>query len=560
MLKHLSIKNYAIIDALEIDFHQGFSVVTGETGSGKSIILGALQLIMGHRSDRKSVNPSAKKCIVEASFDVQNYQLSNFFHQEDIDYEPSQTIVRREVYSNGKSRAFINDCPVNLEQLKEFSNEVVDIHSQHQSLLLHKANYQLQLIDSLSEVSAPNHRELIKSYSSAYQDFKGLKNELNTLLSIGDESKNQLDYFSFLHTELESANLISGEKETLLSSLKRVENREEVLHTLQKISFTIDDNHLQIPVNGQLQELSTELQKIAEIDPKYKECADRLESVVIELSDLSKESEVLLSMIEQEDCNTEELSNRLNLINQLEQKHHVGSFEELLEKQKVIESKLSKLSSVDARVLELESQIIKLREQLNATAECISSNRASVSSEIETFLIETIKELGIKNGQFKVSIEPQDELNEWGKDRVRFLFSANKGMPLEEMSKVASGGEMSRLMLAIKALLVKHLNLPCLILDEIDTGVSGEVASKISKILQGMAREIQLIVISHLPQVAAKADQHYKVEKIDDLNTTKTIVRKLDESESLEELAKMLSGETITEAALENAKALISNH
>ncbi|MDG1849321.1 MAG: DNA repair protein RecN [Flavobacteriales bacterium] len=560
MLQHLSIKNYAIIDALEIDFHQGFSVVTGETGSGKSIILGALQLIMGHRSDRKSVHPNAKKCIIEASFDIENYHLSDFFHQEDIDYEPAQTIVRREVYGNGKSRAFINDCPVNLEQLREFSNEVVDVHSQHQSLLLHKSNYQLQLIDSLSQGHTNGHRELIHSYKKDYQKLKEIENELNTLLSVGDESKSQLDYFSFLHSELESANLVAGEKESLQTTLKRVERREEVLHTLQKIAFTLDNNHLQTPVNGQLQELSTDLEKISEIDPKYRACADRLESVIIELLDLSKESEILLSNIEQEDCNTEELGNRLNLINQLEQKHHVISLEELIAKQNELEDKLTKLSSVDARISELESEIKALRSQLNKTAETISSNRALVSVEIESFLIETIKELGIKNGQFKVSIEPQDKLNEWGKDRIRFLFSANRGMPLEEMSKVASGGETSRLMLAIKALLVKHLNLPCLILDEIDTGVSGEVAGKISKILHSMAREIQLIVISHLPQVAAKADQHYKVEKIDDSKATKTTIRKLSQDERLEELAKMLSGETISRAALENAKALISNH
>lgn len=560
MLQHLSIKNYAIIEALEIDFHSGFSVVTGETGSGKSIILGALQLIMGHRSDRKFVHPNAKKCIVEASFDVHNYNLSDFFVKEDIDYEPSQTIVRREVYSSGKSRAFINDCPVNLDQLKEFSNEVVDIHSQHQSLLLHKANYQLQLIDSLSQVTSKNHNKLIESYRKDFQKLKALKNELNTILSVGDESKNQLDYFSFLHAELKSVNLVVGEKDSLQSTLKRVENRERVLHTLQKIAFTIEDNHIQTPVNGLLHELSGELQKIADVDPSYRECLDRLESVLIELSDLSKESEVLLSKIEQEDCNTEELSNRLNVINQLEQKHHVNSVEELIEKQKAIEIQLSKLSSVDSRVLELENQMASLLDHLNKTAEMISFNRASVSSEIESFLIETIKELGIKNGQFKVSLEAQEELNEWGKDRVRFLFSANKGMPLEEMSKVASGGEMSRLMLAIKALLVKHLNLPCLILDEIDTGVSGEIAGKISKILQAMAQEIQLIVITHLPQVASKADHHYKVEKVDASNVTKTVLRKLNQDERLEELAKMLSGETISKAALENAKALISNH
>ena len=560
MLQQLSIKNYAIIESLDIDFHNGFSVLTGETGSGKSIILGALQLVMGQRSDRKAVYPNAKKCVVEASFNIENYHLSDFFSHHDLDYEPNQTIVRREVSNTGKSRAFINDSPVNLDQLKEFSNEVIDIHSQHQSLLLHKANYQLQLVDNLAEAKTGKHLEMVQSYKNDYNKLRKLKNELHTLLSVGDESKSQLDYISFLHSELEAANLVEGEKEVIESKLKIVENKEHVLQVLQKISFIIDENHLQPPIASQLQELHSDLNKIAEIDSRYTELSTRLESVLIELSDISKESESLSGSTEQQDSNTEELADRLTLLNQLEQKHQVVSVEALIEKQNELTLKLQKLSSVDVRISEIEKEIEDLSNQLDKSSKKISTNRTSVSSDIETFLVKTIKDLGIKNGQFKVSIEPQVDLNEWGKDRIRFLFSANKGIPLEEMSKVASGGEVSRLMLAIKALLVKHLHLPCLILDEIDTGVSGEVAGKISNILKTMAQEIQLIVISHLPQVAAKADQHYKVEKVDHLSTTQTKIAQLSQDERLEELAKMLSGETISNAALENAKALISNH
>lgn len=560
MLQQLSIKNYAIIESLDIDFHNGFSVLTGETGSGKSIILGALQLVMGQRSDRKAVYPNAKKCVVEASFNIENYHLSDFFSHHDLDYEPNQTIVRREVSNTGKSRAFINDSPVNLDQLKEFSNEVIDIHSQHQSLLLHKANYQLQLVDNLAEAKTGKHLEMVQSYKNDYNKLRKLKNELHTLLSVGDESKSQLDYISFLHSELEAANLVEGEKGVIESKLKIVENKEHVLQVLQKISFIIDENHLQPPIASQLQELHSDLNKIAEIDSRYTELSTRLESVLIELSDISKESDSLTSSIEQQDANTEELADRLTLLNQLEHKHQVVSLEALIEKQNELTLKLQKLSSVDVRISEIEKEIEDLSNQLGKSSKKISTNRTSVSSDIETFLVKTIKDLGIKNGQFKVSIEPQVDLNEWGKDRIRFLFSANKGIPLEEMSKVASGGEVSRLMLAIKALLVKHLHLPCLILDEIDTGVSGEVAGKISNILKTMAQEIQLIVISHLPQVAAKADQHYKVEKVDYLSTTQTKIAQLSQDERIEELAKMLSGETISNAALENAKALISNH
>jgi len=560
MLQHLSIKNYAIIDSLEIDFNKGFSVITGETGSGKSIILGALQLIMGQRADSKTISNKANKCIIEGSFEIENYNLSAFFSRYELDYEPLHTIVRREIYSNGKSRAFINDSPVKLEQLKEFGTYIVDIHSQHQTLLLNKSNYQLQLIDSLSQATVKDHKDHIEVYQNNFKSLKRLETELRSVLNDGDESKNQLDYLLYLHSELEAANLVSGEKENLESTLKISENREDVVNALQKVAFIVDHNHQQAPVNTQLQELLRDLEKIAGIDEDYAQFTERLNSVTIELSDLSKESDLLLSKIEQNNCNVQEISERLNLINQLEQKHSVQSFEELLDKQKEIELKVSKLSSVEARISELESEITRLRLQLNKTAHIISSNRSLVSSEIESFIIKTIKELGIKNGQFKVSIEQQENLNEWGRDQVKFLFSANKGVMLQEMSKVASGGETSRLMLAIKALLVKHLELPCLILDEIDTGVSGEIAGKIAKILLGMAKNIQLIVISHLPQVAAKADFHYKVEKLDLAEKNNTIVRKLNENDRLDELAKMLSGETISKAAIENAKALIANH
>ena len=560
MLQSLSIKNYAIIDSLEIDFRKGFSVITGETGSGKSIILGALQLLMGQRAGSKVISNTANKCVIEGSFEIENYNLSSFFSDYDLDYEPLQTIVRREVHSNGKSRAFINDSPVKLYQLKEFADYIIDIHSQHQSLLLNNSNYQLQLIDSLAQVNVKTHKNLIGKYQSDFKELKRLETELKQILNIGDESKNQLDYLLFLNSELEEASLVCGEKETLEATLKISENRDEVVNTLKKVAFIIDHNHQQSPVNAQLNELFLDLQKIACIDQNYEQFTERLNSITIELSDLSKESDLLLSKIEEDNYNVKEISERLNLINQLEQKHRVRSFDDLLEKHKEIELKVSKLSSVETRISELESEITSCHHQLNKTATIISSNRALVSSKIESFIIKTIKELGIKNGQFKVSIDQQENLNEWGRDKVKFLFSANRGVILQEMSKMASGGETSRLMLAIKALLAKHLELPCLILDEIDSGVSGEIASKIANILLGMAKEIQLIVISHIPQVAAKADYHYKVEKLDLAGKNNTVISKLNENDRLKELAKMLSGETISKAALENAKALIANH
>ena len=560
MLQQLSIKNYAIIDSLEIDFKKGFSVITGETGSGKSIILGALQLLMGQRADSKSILNSDKKCIIEGSFSIESYHLETFFTQYDIDYDAKETIIRRDISSNGKSRAFINDSPVSLAILKEFSAYLIDIHSQHQTVHLNNANYQLQLIDSLAQNSQENHKQLLDEYQEGYTELNALKKELDSSLNEGEESKSQLDYMSFLYNELEEANLIVGEKAVLEEQIKTAENKEEVNSVLQKVSYILENNHSVDPVNTQLFNLVQDLQNISTYNSKYTELAERLNSATIELADLSKESESLLASSIDDSIDYEQAGDRLNLINQLEQKHRVLSFDELIEKFNSIGEHLNKYSSTEATIERLTKAISDLTSKLLKKAKSISINRNKVAKEIDGFIIASLIDLGIKNGQFKVSITKREVLNEWGIDSVNFLFSANKGMTLQEMSKVASGGETSRLMLALKALLAKHLALPCLVLDEIDTGVSGEIAGKIAKLLLEMSKETQLIVISHLPQVAARANNHYKVEKKDIKGRTQTLINKLSEEERLEELAKMLSGEQISEAALENAKALIANY
>ena len=560
MLQQLSIKNYAIIDSLEIDFKKGFSVITGETGSGKSIILGALQLLMGQRADSKSILNSDKKCIIEGSFSIESYHLETFFTQYDIDYDAKETIIRRDISSNGKSRAFINDSPVSLAILKEFSAYLIDIHSQHQTVHLNNANYQLQLIDSLAQNSQENHKQLLDEYQEGYTELNALKKELDSSLNEGEESKSQLDYMSFLYNELEEANLIVGEKAVLEEQIKTAENKEEVNSILQKVSYILENNHSVDPVNTQLFNLVQDLQNISTYNSKYTELAERLNSATIELADLSKESESLLASSIDDSIDYEQASDRLNLINQLEQKHRVLSFDELIEKFNSIGEHLNKYSSTEATLERLSKAISDSTSKLLKKAKSISINRYKVAKDIDGFIIASLIDLGIKNGQFKVSITKREVLNEWGIDSVNFLFSANKGMTLQEMSKVASGGETSRLMLALKALLAKHLALPCLVLDEIDTGVSGEIAGKIAKLLLEMSKETQLIVISHLPQVAARANNHYKVEKKDIKGRTQTLINKLSEEERLEELAKMLSGEQISEAALENAKALIANY
>ena len=558
MLQYLSINNYALIDTVEINFSKGFSVITGETGSGKSILLGAIQLILGERADTKVIYDKNRKCVVEASFEINMYDLSSFFSKNDLDFDANQTIIRREIFINGKSRAFINDCPVKLDVLKAFSREVIDIHSQNQSPLINKANYQIHLIDRLASIKIKSHKKHIEAYQSKLNELKTVKEELNKIFNGGLDSKNELDYLLFLNSELDDANVLKGEKEELESKLKVFESKENIINTLKKVVYILDEQEL--PVSSQFHEILVDLQKISKLDVNYDDIRARMQSILIELSDFSKECDLLISNIEHNNFDIEETTQRLNLIYQLEQKHRVNNYQSLSEKHKEIKKRVDQLSSIDLKVSSLENKISVLNDKLNETASIISANRLLVCPEIEAFVISTVKQLGIKNAQFKVSIDQEEHFNSQGKDQIKFLFSANKGAPLQEMSKVASGGEVSRLMLAIKALLAKHLNLPSLILDEIDTGVSGEIAAKISKILLEISKEIQLIVITHLPQVAAKAHYHFKVEKHDDANKNTTSINLLNENERLDELAKMLSGETISIAAIENAKALISNH
>jgi DNA repair protein RecN (Recombination protein N) len=558
MLQYLSINNYALIDTIEINFSKGFSVITGETGSGKSILLGALQLILGERADTKVIYDKNRKCVIEASFVINSYNLSSFFSKHDLDFDTNQTIIRREIHSNGKSRAFINDCPVKLDLLKAFSSKVIDIHSQHQSLLINKSNYQIQLIDTLASIKVKDHNTQIKVFQSNLYELNTIKDQLDKILNGGVDSKNELDYLLFLNSELDEANIRNGEKKELETALKVYENSENITNTLKKVIYILDQQ--QLPVSSQFHEILVDLQKISNLDLNYDDIRSRMQSISIELSDFSKECDLLLSKIEHNNFDFEEATQRLNLIYQLEQKHRVNNYQSLTEKHNEIKEKVEQLSSIDLHISNLENEISIINDKLNKTASIISANRLLVCPEIEGFVINTVKQLGINNGRFKVSVEQDKHLNSHGKDQVKFLFSANKGMPLQEMSKVASGGEISRLMLAIKALLAKHLKLPSLILDEIDSGVSGEIAGKISKILLEISKEIQLIVITHLPQVAAKAHYHFKVEKHDDANKNTTIINLLNENERLDELAKMLSGETISLAAIENAKALISNH
>ena len=558
MLQHLSIRNYALIENLKIDFFKGFTVITGETGSGKSVILRALNLILGNRIDnRSSIN--GEKCVVEVSFMIDEYKLISFFSENDLDFEPKNTILRREIYRNGKSRAFINDTPVKLDILKEFSSKLIDIHSQHNNIVLNKSNYQLQLIDKMAINQSSSHKHNIEYFEKKFKKLQYLNNSLIKARNAEIESKEMLDYHSYLLDELKEANLIDDEKSFLESSIKISENRENVLKTLSKISYILEENHQSPSVISQLEDLYRDIDKISKINKEYNDLSNRFSSILIELSDLVRESDELATNVGNQSINIHELNNRLNLINQLEQKHQTNRFEDLLNKKVELEKKVSSIISLDTIVKDIENEIISINSEIELLVKKISLEREKVLPIIQSYVETQIQKMGIKNGRFRIEMEHRKIINKLGGDDVKFLFSANKGVSLEEIDKVASGGETSRLMLSIKSLLNTHIKMPTLILDEIDAGVSGEIAGKMASVLQEMSKNSQLIVISHLPQIAAKANYHYRVQKIDENNKTKTKIYSLNENEKIEELTKMLSGEILSQAARENAKALRLN-
>jgi DNA repair protein RecN (Recombination protein N) len=559
MLKHISIRNYALIEELEIDFFKGFSVITGETGSGKSIILGALHLIMGQRADSKTLMNRENKCIVEGFFVIDEYQLNSFFFENNLDFEPDHTILRREIHRNGKSRAFINDSPVKLETLKELGTKIIDIHSQHDSLMLNKSNFQLGLIDQMAISHSSSHQTNLESFSLAFKKAKILNESLTHAKKNEIEAKEKLEYYNYLLEELKEVNLIEDEKNQLESNIQIYENRENVLQTLQKISFVLDNNHNTQPILPQLLDLHRDLEKISILNSAYNELSNRFSSILIELSDITKESDILASNVESQSINIQALNQRINMINLLEQKHQTKQFNDLFNKKAELEKKVSSFISMEDKVHDIKKEIVKVNSILNTLVVKISKQREKVLPSFQTYVEMQIQKMGIKNGKFKIQIEPRQIYNEWGADEIQFLFSGNKGISLEELNKVASGGETSRLMLSIKSLLTMHVKMPTLILDEIDMGVSGKIAGKMANLLQKMSINTQLIVISHLPQIAAKADYHYKVHKIDNSEKTETKIYTLNEKEKIEELTKMLSGEILSNAARENAKALRMN-
>ncbi|MBR0041611.1 MAG: DNA repair protein RecN [Bacteroides sp.] len=551
MLRSLFIQNYALIDKLDIDFENGFSVITGETGAGKSIILGAIGLLLGQRADVKAIRNGATKCVIEAHFDIASYQLQTLFDENEWEYE-DECIIRRELSATGKSRAFVNDSPASLAQIKELGELLVDVHSQHQNLLLSNEGFQIKALDVIV-----HNEQLLTEYRSLYNEWKKAKQQLALLVEEADKNRADEDYYRYQVEQLENAHLVDGEQEELEEELDILNHAEEIKAQLYKVEqITMSDDMCLL--QG-LKECVNAMQALNDVYPDSSELSDRLESCYIELKDIAEEVATKNERIEFNPSRLEEVTDRLNLIYSLQQKYHANSISELLSLQEEFATKLSAISSSDETIQQLQKQVYKLFAEVVAKADCLSKQRKSASEVIEKQMCEQLALLGMPNVQFRVDFAKRKEPNLLGMDSVNFLFSANKNAPLQNISSVASGGEIARVMLTIKALIAKEVKLPTIIFDEIDTGVSGEIADRMATIMLEMGEaNRQVISITHLPQIASKGKVHYKVFKQDSETETNSNIRRLTDEERINEVAQMLSGATLTEAALHNAKALLN--
>ncbi|MES2804389.1 MAG: DNA repair protein RecN [Bacteroidota bacterium] len=550
MITSLSIKNYALIEKLSIDFSKGFSIITGETGAGKSIILGAIGLVLGKRADLTSLKNKEEKCVIEAHFEISKYNLLPFFEENDLDYE-NDTIIRREILPSGKSRAFINDSPVNLQELQELSLFLIDIHSQQQTQELSDETVQFEIIDAIA-----NNKETILEYQSLLKSYKSDKSKLNSLLKRQSESKKEQEYNTFLLDELVAAQLKAGEQESLEADFEKLNNVEIIKESIDK-SLAIA-NEEQIGVMHNLNEIKASLQKIASFSTEYHSLLERISSLTIEFDDISDEmnrcSEKLINDPEQLDL----ISQKLQVIFNLQKKHQVSSVEELLEIQANLENSVLALGNMEEEIAALTISIEQKTVELDAFSTTIHTNRLDSIPVLSQKLITILETLGMPNVRFNIDITTTETYFQNGKDELQFLFSANKGTDFGLLKKVASGGEMSRIMLAVKAILAQYSKLPTLIFDEIDTGVSGEIAIRMGEIMKEMSQEMQIFAITHLPQIAAKGNAHFKVFKSTVGEDTLSELKLLNGEERLVEIAQMLSGTVVSDSALNHAKALLN--
>ena len=553
MLQSIHIQNYALIESLDIDFHSGFSVITGETGAGKSIILGAIGLLVGQRADIKAIKVGANKCIVEARFNISSYQLESFFEEHDMEYEEDECTLRRELYASGKSRAFINDTPASLVQMRELGEKLIDVHSQHQNLLLNHEDFQLNVLDIL----AHDEKEL-QVYKETYTAFKKVSKELSDIQQQAEKNRQDEDYIRFLLDQLEQANLQEGEQEELEQEAETLSHAEEIKSSIYKIDqlMASDETTLLSVVKDCMQTL----QSISKVYTPAQEWIERLNSCYIELKDLSHEIARAGEDVEFNPTRLDYVNERLNLIYTLQQKHRVSSVEELITITDDYRTQLDTITSYDSRIQELMKEKEALYNKVLENASVLTRLRTEAAKEIELQMQSYLIPLGMPNVRFSVELTNKKEPDAKGLDSVSYLFSANKNGMLQEVASIASGGEIARVMLSLKAMIAGAVKLPTIIFDEIDTGVSGSIAEKMALIMQEMGQaDRQVISITHLPQIAARGTTHYKVYKEDTEMGTNSHIRQLNQEERIQEIANMLSGATLTEAALNNAKALLNN-
>lgn len=549
MLLSLSIKNYALIESLEIDFSDKFSIITGETGAGKSILLGALGLVLGNRADLSSLKDKENKCIIEAQFLVSKYNLKEVFENNDFDYE-DLTIIRREILPSGKSRAFVNDSPVNLSELQNLAQFLIDIHSQHETRDLTEESYQINILDSVANI-----KDEVASYQSELNLLKQYKKELSKAVSEREELIKEQDYVFFLFNELEAANLEEGEQSELEEELEKLNNVELIKENLDRVLAI--SNEEEIGVTSNLKEIKNALGKLSSFSKEYKELFERISSFLIEFQDISEECFTISEKVVSDPERLELVNTKLQTIYNLQQKHQVSTVKELIAIKDSLDEKVQQSDSIDSTITKLELNVSQKESEVIQLAENISTKRLTVAQKVSSQIEEIITQLGMPDAKVEFAIE-KDKLNNFGCDIVNLKFSANKGIQLGLIKKMASGGEMSRIMLAVKSILAQHSELPTIIFDEIDTGVSGEVALKMGEIMEKMSLNMQVFAITHLPQIAAKGNQHYKVFKYNQGETTLSELKLLSNDERIVEIAEMLSGKNISDSALIHAKNLLN--
>lgn len=551
MLQELTIDNYALIDHTDLKLDGGMSVITGETGAGKSIMLGALGLLLGQKADAQTLLDKGRKCVVEATFDISEYGLKDIFDQADMEYD-DVTIIRREIQPSGKSRAFVNDTPANVSFLKEIGNHLIDIHSQHQNMLLSQTSFHLDVVDSMAHTQAER-----AAYTEAYRQMRAKEQELKELKELNAKQGKELEFNRYLLNELENAKMEDPAEIETLERQQEIQDKAEEIKECLSASFCALDKE-EGGIVPQLGEVSRRLNHVAHYLPQDADIINRLETARIDLDDIRLTLQGIMETIDFDPEEQRRLTDRLNTLNALTQKHGVATTAELMAIRDELREKVSAVDSFDDRLAELTAELTELRNEAQKHAETLSDKRQGVFADITGYIEGLLHEMGMQNAKFVVSWVKTD-LTPDGQDDIRFLFAANKNGAPTDIAKVASGGEMSRLMLSIKSLLSKTRSLPTIIFDEIDTGVSGDVADKMGKIMNVMAASIQVLAITHLPQVAARGQKHYKVYKEDTADRTISRIKQLGEEERVSEIAKMLSGSTVSEAALANAKALLDN-